>query len=78
MSNKLLSERRGAFFSKLKIGQVIEGKVVELINDEFAIVEIEGHLIRCKMKNKVKENKIIKLKLEKLDWNSEVIVLKMV
>ncbi len=76
MAGITLEQRRGIYFQKLGEGAVIDGIVIEIPSEGFAIVEIDGFLIRCKDEKHLKVGSRIKLKIEKLDWENESIVLK--
>lgn len=73
---KSLEERKTTYFSTLKVGDVLNGTVVELLSDSAAIVDIDGFLIRCTIKNRLKEGQRVRLKISILDPQGQQVVLK--
>lgn len=71
-------ERRIQYFSSLKEGDILTGTVIEYLDDHVALVEIKTFLVRCMMKEKVKINQTVKLRLDKLDRNKNLVVLKII
>lgn len=71
-----LEERKSKYFSSLKEGSVLKGKLIEYVNDDTAIVEISGFLVRCTLKHKIAVGREVELRLEKLDFSGNLVVLK--
>ncbi len=69
-------ERRRAYFSSLTEGDIIEGEVVEYIDDHLALVEINRFLVRCIMKKKVPEGAKVKLLLKEKNPEKNIVILK--
>jgi len=76
MSRATLEERKSEYFSKIEQGAILTGIVEEYISDSYAIVEIDGFLVRCKMEKKLILNSKVRLKLVTKDLKSEKFVLK--
>ncbi len=71
-------ERKSKYFSSLKEGAVLKGKLIEYVASDIAIVEINGFLVRCTLKQKIAEGKEVELRLEKLDFSGNLVVLKVI
>ncbi len=71
-------ERRNAYFATLKENDVIQGRVVEYVDDHTALVEIESFLVRCIMKYKVPLDAAVRLKIERMDHSKNLVVLKVI
>ena len=69
-------ERRKAYFSSLKEGDIIIGEIVEYIEDHLALVEIDKFLVRCIMKKKLPEGAKVKLLLKEKNIKKNLVILK--